>query len=61
VLIAVPIFIVTTADAALRFYRSAWAWMPVDTGRGLFRLGWVALALLGIGVALGAASLVLTA
>jgi len=61
VLIAVPIFVVTTADAALRFYRSAWAWMPIDVGRGLFRLGWVALALLGIGVALGAASLVLTA
>jgi hypothetical protein len=61
VLIAVPIFVVTTADAAVRFYRSAWAWMPIDAGRGLFRLGWVALALLGIGVALGAASLVLTA
>jgi len=61
VLIAVPIFVVTTADAALKFYRSAWAWMPVDVGRGLFRLGWVALALLGIGIALGAASLVLAA
>jgi hypothetical protein len=61
VLIAAPIFVVTTADAALRFYRSAWAWMPIDVGRGLFRLGWVAVALLGIGVALGATSLVLTA
>jgi hypothetical protein len=61
VLIAAPIFVITTADAALRFYRSAWAWMPVDVGRGLFRLGWVAMALLGIGVALGAATLVLTA
>ena len=61
VLIAVPIFVVTTADAALRFYRSARAWMPVDVGRGVFRLGWVVLALLGIGVALGAASLVITA
>src|SRR5512143_2153602 len=37
-LVAVPIFVVTTADAALRFYRSAWAWMPVNRGRGLFRL-----------------------
>ena len=60
-LIAVPIFVITTADAALRFYRSAWAWMPVDVGRGLFRLTWVAAALLGIGLAIGAASLVLTA
>ena len=61
VLIAAPIFVLTTADAALRFYRSAWAWMPVDLGRGLFRLTWVAAAFLGIGIAVGAASLVLTA
>jgi hypothetical protein len=60
-LIAVPIFVLTTADAALKFYRSAWAWMPVDVGRGLFRLTWVAAALLGIGLAIGAASIVLTA
>jgi len=60
-LIAAPIFVVTTADAALRFYRSAWAWMPVNPGRGLFRLTWVLAALLGIGVAIGAASLILTA
>jgi hypothetical protein len=61
VLIAAPIFVLTTADAALRFYRSAWAWMPVNVGRGLFRLTWVAAALLGIGIAVGAASIVLTA
>ena len=61
VLIAAPIFVLTTADAGLRFYRSAWAWMPVDLGRGLFRLTWVAAAFLGIGIAVGAASLVLTA
>jgi len=60
-LIAVPIFIVTTADAAVRFYRSAWAWMPLNVGRGLFRLTWVLAALLGIGIAIGAASLILTA
>ena len=61
VLIAAPILVLTTADAALRFYRSAWAWMPVDAGRGLFRLTWVAAALLGIGIAIGAAGMVLTA
>jgi hypothetical protein len=60
-LVAAPIFVLTTGDAALRFWRSAWAWMPVDRGRGLFRLAWVGAALLGIGVALGAASLILTA
>ena len=60
-LVAVPIFVVTTADAALKFYRSAWAWMPINLRRGLFRLTWVLAALLGIGIALGAASLILTA
>jgi hypothetical protein len=61
VLVGAPIFVLTTADAAVRFYRSAWAWMPVDVGRGLFRLAWVAVALLGIGIAIGAASIVLMA
>ena len=60
-LIGVPIFILTTADAALRFYRSAWAWMPVNRGRGLFRLTWVLAALLGIGIAIGALSMILAA
>jgi len=60
-LIGAPLFILTTADAALRFYRSARAWMPIDRGRGLFRLTWVAAALLGIGVVAGFASLILAA
>ncbi len=60
-LIGAPLFVITTADAALRFYRSARAWMPIDRGRALFRLTWVFAALLGIGVVLGFASLILTA
>ncbi|MEO8273247.1 MAG: hypothetical protein ABI620_04205 [Chloroflexota bacterium] len=60
-LVAAPIFVLTTADAALRFYRSAWAWMPIDRGRGLFRFTWVLAALLGIGVMVGATSLILAA
>ena len=60
-LIAIPIFIVTTADAALRFWRSAKAWLPIDRGRALFRLAWVAAALMGIGIALGFASLIIQA
>ena len=60
-LIAIPIFIVTTADAALRFWRSAKAWLPINPGRALFRLAWAGAALLGIGIALGFASLILTA
>jgi hypothetical protein len=60
-LVAAPIFVVTTGDAALKFYRSAWAWMPINPARGMFRLTWVLAALLGIGIAIGAASLILTA
>ena len=41
VLVAAPLLVVTTADATVRIWRSAWAWMPVDRGRGLFRLAWV--------------------
>lgn len=41
VLIAAPLLLATTADATVRIWRSAWAWMPVDRGRGLFRLSWV--------------------
>jgi hypothetical protein len=33
---------ITMADAVLRIWRAAWAWMPLDRGRGLFRLVWVA-------------------
>lgn len=50
VLIGGPILIATTADAALRFWRSAWAWLAVDRRRGLFRFSWVVVALIGLGV-----------
>jgi hypothetical protein len=60
-LIGTPLFVLTTADAGLRFYRSALAWLPIDRGRALFRLTWVLAALLGIGVVLGFASVILTA
>lgn len=45
VVVAAPILLLTTADATLRIWRSAWAWMPFDRGRGLFRLSWVVAAL----------------
>ena len=60
-LIGAPLFVITTADAALRFYRSARAWMPIDRGRALFRLTWVLAALLSIGIVLGFTSLILSA
>jgi hypothetical protein len=61
VLIGAPILLITTADATLRIWRSAWAWMDVDRGRGLFRLTWVVAALIGMAVIAIGAYLVLTA
>ena len=60
-IVGAPIFVLTTADAALRFWRSARAWMPINPARALVRLTWVAVALLGIGVVVVATSLILTA
>lgn len=57
VLIAAPLLVVTTADAVLRIWRSAWAWMPIDRTKGLFRLAWVAVSVVGL-TALVAASIV---
>jgi hypothetical protein len=48
VLIAAPLLVLTTADAVVRIWRSAWAWMPVDRTKGLFRLAWVATSIVGL-------------
>ena len=61
VLIAAPLLLLTTADAALRIWRSAWAWMPVNRGRALFRLAWLIPAFVFIALILGAVALVLGA
>jgi len=61
VLIASPLLVVTTADAVVRIWRSAWAWMPVDRGRGLFRLAWVAVSVVGLTALIVAAFVVLVA
>ena len=61
VLLAAPLLLVTTADATLRIWRSAWAWMPVDRGRGLFRLAWVAVSLVFLALIVVATVLVLGA
>lgn len=61
VLVAAPLLLLGTADATLRIWRSAWAWMPVDRGRGLFRLAWVATSLVFLALVTGALVLVLTA
>ena len=61
ILVAAPILIVTTGDASLRIWRSAWAWMPVNRNRGLFRLAWLAASAIGILVFAAAAVLALGA
>jgi hypothetical protein len=61
VLIAGPLLLVTTADATLRIWRSAWAWMPVDRGRGLFRLAWVVVSVVFLALIVVAILLVLGA
>ena len=61
VLIAAPLLVVTTADAVLRIWRSAWAWMPIDRTKGLFRLAWVAVSAVGLTALVAASIVVLTA
>ena len=61
VAIAAPLLVVTTADAILRIWRSAWAWMPVDRGKGTFRLTWVAVSVIGLAALVAASVLALLA
>ena len=61
VLVGAPLLVVTTADAVVRIWRSAWAWMPVDRGKGLFRLAWVAASLVGLAALVAAALTVVVA
>jgi hypothetical protein len=61
VLFGAPLLAIANADAIVRIWRAAWAWMPVDRARGLFRLAWVAAGAAVYALLLGAAWLVLTA
>lgn len=61
VLVAAPLLAVANADAIVRIWRSAWAWMPVDRAKGLFRLAWVVVALTLYTLLLAATWMVLTA
>ncbi len=60
-LVAGPLLVATTADAVLRIWRSAWAWMPIDRGRGLFRLSWVLVGTIGLLVIAAGSVIVLLA
>lgn len=57
IFVGAPLLILTTADASLRIWRSAWAWMPINRNRGLFRLTWLLAAGIGMLVFAGAAVL----
>ncbi|HEY8800501.1 MAG TPA: hypothetical protein VIM20_07865 [Candidatus Limnocylindrales bacterium] len=61
VLIAAPLLVVTTADAVVRIWRSAWAWMAVDRTKGVFRLAWVVTSLVGLTALVAAAGIVIQA
>lgn len=61
VIVAAPLLVLTTADAILRIWRSAWAWMGVDRGKGWFRLAWVAVSLIGLAGLVAASIAVLLA
>ncbi len=61
VLIAAPLLVITTADAVVRIWRSAWAWMPVDRTKGLFRIAWVITSLVGLAGLIAAALVALAA
>ncbi len=60
-LVGLPLLVVTTADATLRIWRSAWAWLPVDRNRGLFRFAWLGAALTGLAALVAASFVVLLA
>ena len=61
VVIAAPLLVVTTADAILRIWRSAWAWMPIDRVKGTFRLAWVVVSVVGLAALVAASLIVLVA
>jgi hypothetical protein len=60
VAIGAPPLLIANADAVLRIWRSAWAWMPVNRDRGLFRLAWVLAGIIGL-LVIGAASVAVLA
>ena len=60
-LVAAPLLAIANADAIVRIWRSAWAWMPVDVARGRFRLAWVAVGVVLYAILLTAAGLVVAA
>ena len=61
VLIGGAMLLAVTTDALVRIWRSAFAWLPVDRGRGAFRFVWVAVLAAALITTGAAAWVVLTA
>ena len=61
VLIGGLALVAVTVDAIVRIWRSAWAWLPVERGRGLFRFVWVGVLVGALLVTLAVMLLVLVA
>ena len=61
VLLSAPLLVAGTLDAALRIWRSAWAWLPVDRNRALFRFAWLVPAVVFLALVAAAVVLVLGA
>ncbi len=61
ILVGAPMLVLTTLDAVVRIWRSAWAWMPVDPVKGVFRLCWLVVSVLGLAGLVGGSVLVLLA
>jgi hypothetical protein len=60
-LVAIGLLIPLSADAGIRSWRSAWAWLPVDLPRGLSRFVWAAVLAAVFVASIGAVALLLTA
>jgi hypothetical protein len=60
-LVAIGLLIPLSADAGIRSWRSAWAWLPVDRPRGLSRFVWAAVLAAVFVASIGAVALLLTA
>jgi hypothetical protein len=61
VLVGGLVLIAVTLDAIVRIWRSAWVWLPVERGRGLFRFVWVGVLAFSLLLIVGFMIAVLTA
>jgi hypothetical protein len=61
VVVGSPPLAIALADASVRIWRSAWAWMPVDRAKGVFRLTWLVVPAVGFVGITAAVAIVLPA